>query len=46
MLTRGQTFVQVVPAGTNVTIQDGKVPVAATGVVGPGGLYGAIRTIA
>ena len=46
VLTRGQTFVQVVPAGTNVTIQDGKVPVAATGVVGPGGLYGAIRTIA
>jgi hypothetical protein len=45
-LTRGQTFVQVVPAGTNLTIKDGTVPPAATGViVGPAGPYGLIRTI-
>ena len=46
-LTRGQTFVQVVPAGTNITIKDGKVPPAATGViVGPAGLLGLARVIA
>jgi hypothetical protein len=45
-LTRGQTFVQVVPVGTNLTIKDGTVPAAATGVVvGSGGLYGAVRAI-
>jgi hypothetical protein len=40
-LTRGQTFVQVVPLSAKVTVADGKVPAAATGVVvSPGGLYG------
>jgi hypothetical protein len=44
-LTRGQTFVQVVPLSAKITVADGKVPPAATtgGVVGPGGLYGAAR---
>ncbi len=41
-LTRGQTFVQVVPLSAKVTVADGKVPPAATtGLVSPGGLYGA-----
>ena len=41
-LTRGQTFVQVVPLSTKITIAQGKVPPAATGVVAfPSGLYGA-----
>ena len=41
-LTRGQTFVQVVPTSTKITVKDGKVPAAATGVVEPGGAYGAL----
>ena len=39
-LTRGQTFVQVVPVGTNITIKDGTVPAAAAVVDGGAGLYG------
>jgi hypothetical protein len=44
-LTRGQTFVQVVPLSAKVTIDDGKVPAATTttGLVAPGGLYGATQ---
>ena len=43
-LTRGQTFVQVVPRSTTITVKDGKVPAATEGVLAaPGGLYGAFR---
>ena len=42
-LTPGQTFVQVVPRSTTITVKDGKVPAPTTGVlVTPGGLYGAV----
>ncbi len=42
-LTRGQTFVQVVPTSTKITVKDGTVPAAATGVIEPGGAYGALQ---
>ena len=36
-LTIGQTFVQVVPRGTTITVVNGKVPVAATASPSPSG---------
>ena len=43
-LTRGQTFVQVVPKSTTITVKDGKVPVATAGIlVAPDGRYGALE---
>jgi hypothetical protein len=45
-LTKGQTFVQVVPLSARIAIKDGKVPQAetTTGVV-PGGLYGVTQRV-